>query len=255
MKEYVPVNTQIRPDVGFRNIAGPTSEPTYRVLYVLAAIGRNGPIDLAGLTDVVDFPKPAIWRCCQALMDMGWVTTLHHDGSYMLTSRADEEFAAARYIPLEIEQVAPLFQSLRDEKNIYAVLSSFADTGQVTHVESTRRAAVSDKPLSLVYDLEAICALSVMPKNIQLRNIVAYLDHATADEKTDVSNGVLNAQLARVADQGYVASGDRSAFHYPWQCSNGAACCITIGLKVTSKPKILSFAKRGDQFLDLITRV
>jgi hypothetical protein len=103
-----------------------------------------------------------------------------------------------------------------------------------------------------VHSPAAITALSIKLKEARLQDVSKYIKTATYKEVQLIEDGTFTQRIADMTLHNVLYSEDGDVAHFPWLCSTGAACTISIGLKIISKPKIKALRAREAEFQAMI---
>ena len=183
---------------------------------------------------------------------MKWITARVSDGAFQLSSKLDEMFSTAHFSAYECDTVQEMFRNIKSSPNLHATLSTFTAVGVFDDVESTRTPKHWETGHSLVHSPAAIAALSIKAKEAMLRDVSKYMQAATYKEVQLIEDGTFNQRIADMTLQNVLYSEDGDVAHFPWLCSTGAACTISIGVKIISKPKIKELRAREAELLAMI---
>jgi hypothetical protein len=185
--------------------------PTQRILIVAEAISQYGPITLPELTLRLGFSRGAIWRAIDTLRARGWVRMRAGDSAFEIEFARAQSLANAHCSNPELGQFMSLFQRLARVEHAHVDLGQFVDKGVFRIVESTRKAAYSAPPLSLVDDDLAITAQLSLSPQVLVGHLRAFIVNATEEERRVVTSGAHGRTIAKLREAGQIWMADQSA--------------------------------------------
>jgi hypothetical protein len=185
--------------------------PTQRILIVAETISQFGPITLPELTERLGFSRGAIWRAIDTLRARGWVRMRAGDSAYEMEFSKTRALANGHASNPALAPLLPLFAQLASLGPVHVDIGQFVDTGVFRIVESTRKAAYSGAPLSLVDDDLAIAAQLPLSPQVLVGHLRSYIVDATEEERRVVTSGVHGRVIARLREVGHIWMEDRSA--------------------------------------------
>lgn len=162
---------------------------TYRVLMVMEEIGLSGPIRLAQLEKKLPISDAAIWRAAAMLRDFGWVRMRLADNALELTSNVSNWLEHVTFAPQYSDQVV---KEINDhlEKGAESVdAGMFTEMGQFYLIDSSRKDANLDEPLSLVEDTFALEVQRRLPTAEVAQHLNAYIQFAPPHEVRLIEDG------------------------------------------------------------------
>lgn len=185
--------------------------PTQRILIVAEAISQFGPITLPELTQRLGFSRGAIWRAIDTLRARGWVRMRAGDSAFEIEFARAKSLATAHCSNPDLGPFMPLFQRLADIGPVHVDLGQFVDKGVFRIVESTRKAAYTAPPLSLVDDDLAITAQLSLSPQVLVGHLRAFIVDASEEERRVVTSGAHGRTIAKLRELGQIWMADQSA--------------------------------------------
>lgn len=211
-------------------------KPALRLLQVVEVMARTGPAQLADLVAAAAIPRGAVWRSLDLLRQQGWARMRHGDNAWVLCSHITALMAAAPHTPPEVEQVLPLFDHLASSGRVHVDLGRFVARGDFRVIETTRKDGYGGGSLSLIDDDIALAGqLTLSPPDL-VRNLTAFMERATPEERQVVSSGEHARQLRRLRDGRAVWHEDGTAVAIALDARPGVA--LRVELWRVSKSRI-----------------
>lgn len=197
--------------------------PTQRILVVAETIAQFGPITLPELNLRLGFSRGAIWRAIDTLRARGWVRMRGGDNAYEMVYNKVQFFATNHQSNPVLTRLLPAFDQLAALGPVHVDIGQFVQTGVFRVIESTRKAAYSAPPLSLVDDDLAIAAQLGLSPQILVGHLRSYIVDATEDERRLVTSGAHGRMIARQREGGMLWHPDRSAVAFCVRSEPGTA--------------------------------
>jgi len=173
----------------FEDVGEAPDTPSLRLLEVVEALARCGPLTLAALVAELGLPRGAVFRALCSLRRKHWVRMRHGDRAFVLRAPMVGLLRQAPHSAAEVEAALPLFERLAAVGPVHVDLGLFTGAGEVRVVETTRKAGYGGACLSLTDDDLALVAQLQLPPGELVRHLTVYLDRATAEERRIIASG------------------------------------------------------------------
>lgn len=213
---------RLRIEAGSDQLAGdspatafPTAErpdsSALRLLEVLEAVCRLGPVTLSDLCARTAIPRGAVWRALASLRQKGWVRMRHGDKAYELCAPVSALFSQGHFARPQVESVMPVFTQLAESGPVHVDLGLFTSKGHFHIVETTRKDGYLPNALSLTDEDIAIAAqLHLSPADL-VRHLTVFMETAGTEERQVISSGDHARTIRRLRLDGVLWQDDGAA--------------------------------------------
>ncbi|PIB23429.1 hypothetical protein BFP76_07710 [Amylibacter kogurei] len=187
---------------------------TERILDVFEAVMLSGPISLNELSANTGIPRSSAHRAAQVLERKGWIRPRLFDHAYQVTSLFSREFIAVESAHRIVERVGPSIKSFVSEYDLDAEIGIFSEIGIFDTLDKTERSYDLDTHQSLVMSPLALMAQLILPPELLVRHLDAYLQRANTGERNEITTGQHRLTLTELRKQGPMAISPYFAFPF-----------------------------------------
>lgn len=192
----------------------PKTRTTERILDVFEAVMLSGPISLNELSANTGIPRSSAHRAAQVLEAKGWIRPRMFDHAYQVTSLFSREFVSVETTHRVVERLGPSLKSFSAEFELDVELGMFSDIGVFDTLDKTERSYDLDTHQSLVMSPLALMAQLILPPELLVRHLDAYLKTANTGERNEITTGQHRITLDELRKQGPMAISPYFAFPF-----------------------------------------
>ena len=207
-----------------------------RLMLVLNAIGKLGPVTMVEIEKTLPLSRAAIWRTVSAMRTFGWVRMRAGDKSLELTHKLDLLASQFHFSSPESEQFSPLFSYIQS-LNLNYEFVAFVTLGKCHLVEASRP-VTSQEDLSLLDDCRALVAQAALLPSELTRHIRHYARTVNPEEMRSVMSDQHQESLRKIQERGFAWSRDRSSVIVPLRSDSDTACAVRVEPKVFTRRAI-----------------
>lgn len=206
----------------------PTDAGYGRILVVLEAIARHGPVKLDPLVDLTGIPRTPVFRCLKELEAQGYIRPRLGDGAYLLVAEKQGLLAEAPSLGEEVDILAPQLIALSRQEKVDCEVGVLMGMADYSLIERTKREDDdADRP-PFLSDPAALTALLVEPPARRVRHVKAAMDRAAPGDRDEVTSGRYTSRLAAASKLGHVEAFDAGALYLPIHGARGFVGAIRI---------------------------
>ncbi|GHA62577.1 hypothetical protein GCM10008927_30000 [Amylibacter ulvae] len=192
----------------------PKTRTTERILDVFEAVMLSGPISLNELSANTGIPRSSAHRAAQILENKGWIRPRLFDHAYQVTSLFSREFVSVETAHRLAERIGPSLKTFATEFDLDAEIGVFSDIGVFDTLDKTERSSDLDTHQSLVMSPLALMAQLILPPELLVRHLDAYLSFANTGERHEITTGQHRITLAELRKDGPMAISPYFAFPF-----------------------------------------